>query len=105
MDSPSENLGVSLDGMDNSKTTLPHSRSSVKATANILKLKTHVHGCVLTSGRYPHNRRIDFYVNLDQFENGSNLTCNLLYKALSNYIEEFGHLPPKLHIVLDNCFR
>ena len=52
-----------IDGMDNSKTNIPRPLVKTKSNAGMFKLPTKVLGCIISSGLYPSNRKIQFYLN------------------------------------------
>ena len=46
----------------------------------------------------------NFYV-LEQYENGSNMIVSILFRAMTDFYEDHGFLPPVLFLNVDNCGR
>lgn len=98
----SEFLHITMDGMDQSKTALPHLGS---LTHNKLldktgkPLKVSLLGCIV-AGR-------GFYGlwTLPRYPHGANLACSGLLLVLNKLQEREGRLPPHLVLQLDNCGR
>ena len=82
-----------MDGMDQSKTDLPHFARKNKAACNMWVLRTHMH-C----------RHSYAFLNLHTWPHDSNLSINILLKILLDLSKADG-LPSTLHLQLDNCFR
>ena len=76
-----------------------------KTTSSILKLDSKITGTIIWSANYPDNRRVQFFVNHDQFEQGSSKTVSVLYRLILSMLDDFKKLPPHLHINVDNCWR
>ena len=57
--------------------------------------------CVLEyfiSSKYPQKRKILFFVNHDNFPQDSNMIVTITQKTLVDIVEDFGFIPPNLHI-------
>ena len=57
------------------------------------------------SGRYSENRKVNFFVNHNNFEQGSNKVVTIIYKLLLDFISDHKFLPNKLTVNADNCWR
>ena len=44
-------------------------------------------------------------VNHDQYEQNGSKVVSIVYHLLQMIVDDFGKLPKKLHINLDNCWR
>ena len=51
------------------------------------------------------NRKIKMFVNMEQYEQGSNMIVSMLYRLILEVRQDMGRLPPRVHISLDNCYR
>ncbi|XP_061190665.1 uncharacterized protein LOC133198638 [Saccostrea echinata] len=98
---PQKHMSIIIDGMDQSKTNLPH------FTGRLMKgidpnsfLKTHVQG-VLNHGM----GTFDVYVDINEYCHDSNLVMNVILKTIHNAISKDGYLPQRLYIQADNCAR
>ena len=89
-------MSIIIDGMDQSKTDLPHLTRKNKAACNLWVLRTHVTGALV------HGRRSYAFVDLHMWPHDSNLSMNILLQILS---DQKGSLPSTLYLQLDNCFR
>ena len=89
-------MSMIIDGMDQSKTALPHFVRECKQTSQMVKVKTHLTGVIV------HGLQDSWgFFDCDQFPHASNLTINVLINVLSMY----DSLPPVLYLQLDNCYR
>ena len=102
---PDQFLSLYLDGMDNSKSNIPRFREKSKKLANFFKLPSKITGAIISSGNYPLKRKIKMYLNFDQFEQGSNMIVSILFRLILEAKQDFGKLPPVLHVSVDNCWR
>ncbi|XP_062609674.1 uncharacterized protein LOC134271502 [Saccostrea cucullata] len=97
---PDKYLSLIIDGMDQSKTNIPHFKGrQSKEFAATRQLNVHVTG-VLSHSR---NKKI-LYTDFHQYKHDSNLTLNILLKVLWNH-SKGKPLPPVLYLQADNCFR
>ena len=95
---PHKYISVIMDGMDQSKTDLPHLVRKNKAACNMWVLRTHVTGVLV------HGRRSYAFVDTQMWPHDSNLSMNILLAILVDQCKVDG-LPPTLFLQLDNCFR
>ena len=93
---PSKYLSTIIDGMDQSKTNLPHFSQKAKKVAGMTILKTHL-TAVLT-----HGHGIWGFFDICQWPHASNLTINLLLKVMTNLKNS---LPKVWYLQMDNCGR
>ncbi|XP_053403787.1 uncharacterized protein LOC123534087 [Mercenaria mercenaria] len=100
-DYPRRFLSLIVDGMDQSKTNLPH------FTGRLLKgvdpnsfLKTHVQG-ILNHGC----STFKCYVDINEYSHDSNLVMNTLLRAIHDSQSKLGTLPEVLFLQADNCGR
>ena len=102
---PEDHLLIKIDGMDNRKSDLPRFLTNSKQFANFQKLACHITGAIITSGHYPKKEKQFFFVNHNQFEQGSNMIVTIVYHLLLDFLLEFKRFPKKLHLNTDNCAR
>ena len=76
-----------------------------KSCSGIMKLASKITGCIIWSGNYPQNRKVQCFLNHDQYEQGSSKVVSIIYKLILTMLKDFGTLPPHCHINLDNCWR
>ena len=93
---PHKYLSIIIDGMDQSKTDLPHLARKNKAACNLWVLRTHITGALV------HGRRSYAFVDVNMWPHDSNLSINILLQIL---LDQKDSLPPILYLQLDNCFR
>ncbi len=93
---PSRYLSIIIDGMDQSKTFVPHFVRVSKSVSSLWKLKTHITGAIV------HGRGAYGFFDNHEWPHSSNLTITVLLNLLSMYRES---LPPVLYLQLDNCER
>ena len=93
---PGKYLSIILDGMDQSKTEIPHSVYRSTLTSSMWKLRTHLVGVIA------HGRGIFGFFDLFQFPHGSNLTLHVLLRVLYTLRDS---LPDVLYLQMDNCSR
>ncbi|XP_071181315.1 uncharacterized protein [Mytilus edulis] len=100
--SPSQYLSLIIDGMDQSKTNLPHFVGRMaKAVNKVDQLTTHVTG-VLAHGQ----NKFFTFLDWNQYAHDSNLTMNILMLILHQISKLMGNkLPPILYLQADNCWR
>ncbi|XP_062576087.1 uncharacterized protein LOC134237971 [Saccostrea cucullata] len=98
---PSQFLSIIIDGMDQSKTNLPH------FTGRLMKgvdpnsfLKTHIQG-VLNHGL----ESLDLYVDINEYMHDANLVMNIILKSSYKALLKTGFLQSTLYIQADNCAR
>ena len=75
---PKQYISMIIDGMDQSKTNLPHVVSNQKILSGCKLLKTHVTGVKV------HGRGSHFFVDWGQFPQDTNLTLNILMQVFSD---------------------
>ena len=95
-------MSVIIDGMDQSKCSLPHLKRLNKSSVNLWKLRTHITGVLV------HGYGSTSYVDYLQWPHDPNLTINVLLRVLVEYLPKLadrGSLPRKLAVQLDNCVR
>lgn len=102
---PEEHLFISLDGMDNRKSDLPKFHQNVKHLGSFVKLPSHITGAIVTSGHYKEKVKNFFFVNHNQYEQGSNMVITVIYHLLQAFIQDHQRFPKHLHINTDNCGR
>jgi hypothetical protein len=95
---PEEILCIIIDGMDQSKTDLPHWRRDTKRTEQMQKCKTHVMGAIA------HGHGSYVSVCPPWVSDNGNLTSDFLRKILLDISSRDGYvLPPKLSLQLDSA--
>ena len=67
---PEQYFSIFMDGLDNQKSHIPRFREKTKKLANFVKLPSKITGCIVYSSHYELNRKVKFYLNFDQFEQG-----------------------------------
>ena len=95
-------MSVIIDGMDQSKCSLPHLKRLNKSSVNLWKLRIHITGVLV------HGYSSSSYVDYLQWPHDPNLTINVLLRVLVDYLPKLakkGSLPKKLLMQLDNCVR
>jgi hypothetical protein len=93
-------LSMSVDGMDNGKTSIPRLSRENKDTDGKERLGTHLTG-VLMHGRKNPIRAYTWY---DRFPTGSDSVLTIICHALCDEAK-ISRLPPTLFLQLDNCWR
>lgn len=89
-------MSIIIDGMDQSKTFVPHFVQVSKFVSSIWKLRTHVTGAIV------HGQGTYGFFDNHEWPHSSNLTINVLLHLL---VIHKGQLPPVLYLQLDNCAR
>ena len=102
---PDSHLFCQLDDMDNQKSYIPRILEPGKKTSKIFKLPSKITGTIMYSSYYPLNRKINFFVNHNNFEQSGSKVVSILYLMLKDFVADHHQLPPNLHINLDNCWR
>ena len=95
-------MSVIIDGMDQSKCSLPHLKRLNKSSVNLWKLRTHITGVIV------HGYGSTSYVDYLQWPHDPNMTINVLLRVLVEYLPKLasrGSLPRKLAVQIDNCVR
>ena len=99
---PQKYAKIIIDGMDQSKTNLPHFIQFIKSTQNLWKLRTHLTGALLhtkaSKGKVAYG-----YYDLMQWPHDCNITIHILLHVLQDLAN--NTLPNVLHIQLDNCYK
>ena len=86
--------------MDNKKSYIPRLLEKSKDMNGTERLASKISGCILYSGWYEHKRKCLFYINHDQFENGSDMVVSLVFLLIEDFLEDHHKLPRKLHLNL-----
>ena len=89
--------------MDQAKLQSPYFCQKTKELSNLLKLKNHLTGVIITNGKFENDRVYKVFVNNDQFTQGSNKTISIMFEILASVQTELKKLPRKLMIQSDNC--
>ncbi|XP_072048256.1 uncharacterized protein [Amphiura filiformis] len=97
-------LCVSIDGMDQSKTTIPHLTRLDKGSQHSWRLQTHLTGAII-HGTMDYGKDVRIFVNTADIPSDSNLTLNILMLALEGYVKKHNKLPEVLYLQFDNCWR
>lgn len=84
-----------IDGMDQSKTDLPHIVRKNKSACKMWALRTHLTGALVLG------KRSYAFIDAHLWPHDSNLTINILLQIL---VQE-ENLPSTLHLQLDNCYK
>ena len=92
-----------LDGMDNSKSTIPRFLEKGKKFAGSFRLPCKISGGIIWSSLYPGNRKNKMFVNHDHYPNSSNMIVSIVFLMLKDVLADHKFLPKCLHINLDNC--
>ncbi|KAJ8043179.1 hypothetical protein HOLleu_10158 [Holothuria leucospilota] len=98
---PTELTCMILDGMDQSKTNVPHFIVLDKDNTHLAQLPVHFTGVLVHTGTPEGKIPLIFY-DLKQVPHDSNLTIHCLIQAL---LTAKAHLGKVLFLQLDNCFR
>ncbi|XP_053381351.1 uncharacterized protein LOC123565970 [Mercenaria mercenaria] len=99
---PASFLSLIVDGMDQSKTNLPHFTGRKPKSINGADLlKTHITG-VINHGHGGFHT----YVDVNEYPHDPNLTINIILKTLKRTAQMHENtLPPVCYIQADNCAR
>ncbi len=79
---------IIMDGMDQSKTDLPHTETALKADGNMVETKI--------TGILVHGRKFDCYVSEPQVKHDTNLALTCLHSTLSELWDEDGDNGPEV---------
>jgi hypothetical protein len=93
-------LSMSVDGMDNGKTSIPRLSRENKNTDGKERLGTHLTGVLMHGRKHP----IRAYTWFDRFPTGSDSIISIICQALCDEAR-ISRLPPTLYLQLDNCWR
>ena len=88
-------MSMIVDGMDQSKTSIPHWPVDSKTTSTCEKLKTHVVGVRI------HGIGNNGFMDFNQFPHDTNLTIMAIMQSMMM----LESLPPVLYVQLDNTSR
>ena len=91
--------------MDNTKSYCPRQVVKGKKDVNKPTLPTKIQGCIIYSGLYEHKRKIVFYYNHNQYEQGGSLVVSIIHKLLVMFVHDHGFLLKNFHVFADNCWR
>ena len=72
---PKEYMSIIIDGMDQSKTDLPHQSRKNKAACNLWVMRTHLSGAIV------HGRNSEAFIDLHLWPHDSNLTISVLVQV------------------------
>ena len=97
---PGRSMTMSVDGMDNGKTSIPRTHRDDKDTDKGEKLGVHLTGVLLHGRKNP----IRAYTWYDRFPTGSDSIATIICHALKETATD-APLPPVLYLHLDNCSR
>ena len=64
---PDDYLHINIDDCDQAKFDLPHLLQNMKITSGLLKINTHVTGCIVTNGKLQNDQNRHIFLNCDQF--------------------------------------
>ena len=85
---PNESLSIIMDGMDQSKTNLPHTVRPTKGERHCCETKI--------TGVLVHGDRFNVYINEPQVHSTSNVAIHGLHDTLMDLLEARGQLPKVL---------
>ena len=102
---PEEHIFVQIDGMDNNKSYLPRYLHKSKDQQQKERIPTKITGCIINSGWYAAKRKCIFYLNHDQYEQGSNLIVSIVFRLLQVFVRDHSKLPKKLHLNMGRSFK
>ena len=91
--------------MDNKKSYIPRLLEKSKEMMGAERLASKISGCILYSGWYQHNRKCLFFINHDQFENGSDMIVTLIFLLIEEFLNDHQKLPRKLHLNLGKSLK
>eukprot|EP00058_Branchiostoma_floridae_P002295 XP_002587783.1 hypothetical protein BRAFLDRAFT_92228 [Branchiostoma floridae] len=97
---PTDKLSIIIDGMDQSKTALPHFMQATKESEK-WKLRTHITGVLV------HTLGVGYaFIDNLRWPHDSNLTCTVLLATLRKVAKSYNNrLPGTLYLQMDNCWR
>ena len=95
---PHKYMFIIIDGMDQSKTDLPHLSRKNMSACNMWVMRTHL------AGALAHGRRSFAFVDLHLWSHDSSLSSNILMQILHQQAASWK-LPATLCLQLDDCFR
>ena len=94
---------IMIDGMDHSKSSLPHFGRTPKDLDSAESLQTHITGIHVPGWA---ERPFTCYTWHDLFPTGSDSVITMILKILCDYAKAHDDkLPPKLFLHMDNCWR
>ncbi|CAH3153383.1 unnamed protein product [Porites lobata] len=92
---PDQYLSIIIDGMDQSKTNLPHANCLFKVRPEPMSLGAILH----------RDGRIFSFIDLMRWPHDSNLTLNVLLQIFVVLSEVLETLTPVLFLQMDNCYQ
>lgn len=92
---------IMIDGMDHSKSDLPHFVRPPKDVDSALKLATHLTGVHVPGWK---ERPYTCFTWHDRFPTGSDSVITMILRVLVDYAKDHL-LPPVLYLHMDNCWR
>lgn len=98
---PTETTCIIIDGMDQSKTSIPHFVVEDKDNANLAKLPVHFTG-VLVHTASPEGKIPFIYHDIKHIPHDSNLTIHCITETLNELKDRLGKT---LFLQMDNCGR
>lgn len=93
---PNRYLSLIIDGMDQSKTQLPHFVHASKFTSAMWRLRVHLVGVIV------HGIGVYGFFDLFEYSHSTNLTLSVLLSVIYMLRES---LPDVLYLQMDNCAR
>ena len=102
---PNDYCHIGIDDMDQVKLQSPHIVRNTKELSNLLKLKNHLTGVIVTNGHLENDGFFKAFLNNDQFCQDSNKTITIIFDVLQNIQNSIGKLPRKLMVQTDNCSK
>jgi hypothetical protein len=102
IDQPDKYMSIILDAMDQKKCTLPHVKRETKSSADLLRMKQKLMGCLV------HGYGMYLYLLSPPVAGGGNFSVYALARtleAVGDQRESLGRerLPPTLYLQLDNA--
>ena len=98
---PEKYISIIIDGMDQSKTNLPHFAGRKAKCINAFdQLQIHVTGII----SHGHNKKLTF-TDFLQYPHDSNLSMNVILKSLYHLAVSNEKLSEILYLQADNCYR
>ncbi|KAL3682529.1 hypothetical protein R1sor_000551 [Riccia sorocarpa] len=95
---PEEAAYISIDGMDQNKTILPHFVKIPKSLDSVSLVEVHLVGAMI----YHRTFRTKVFATYKNVRSDSNLTVSIIHRIIMDWE---GPLPPTLYIQLDNTVR
>ena len=97
---PDGRMFIQIDDMDNMKSYIPRILEPGKKTSKIFKLPSKITGTIMYSSFYPLKRKINFFVNHNNFKQSGIKVVSILFLLLKDFVADNKKLPRVLHINL-----